>query len=432
MIITGEHLPRRTFLRGAGITLALPLLEAMVPALRAQRLTAAAPVRRLGVVMYPMGVVDETWRPRKEGKHYELTESLAPLAKYREQFLVLSGLSADPDRSKAGFHDRAICSFLTGCEMTKGKIKVGISVDQIAANELGKQTQIASLETGTEELNGFGGISFKSETLQLPFEINPRNVFERLFGEGSKVDPAAAAERRETDRSRLDAVVERIASLKQRLGPADRRKLDEYVESVRDIERRIQVASRKPPAELPALARPAGIPDSWPEHVKMMLDLNVLALQADLTRVFTFMMAPESSYMSFPQIGITMQHHEISHHNFEAEKLAALTKINVHQHELFRHLLERMTAIKEADGTLLDRSLLLFGSTLSNPTTHSQDDLPIILAGGAAGRLAGGRHNRYDPKSTPLSNLFLTMLDKVGIPTEHIGDSTGRLNRLEV
>ena len=432
MIVTRKHLPRRTFLRGAGITLAMPLLDAMIPALKAEGLTAAAPVRRLGFVFYTLGVNEDKWRPKGDGADYQVSEALVPLAPHRSKFLVLSGLSSDPDRTKAGFHDRALASFMTGVEPAKGKVQVGISVDQVAAQVLGKETQFASLELSTEYNGPLGGVSFKSATTALPFEPNPRRVFERLFGEGGKIDPAASAERWAADRSSLDTVTARISALKGRLGPSDRRKLDEYLQSIRDIERRIQVATSKKPVELPEVTRPAGIPDSWPEHVKIMFDLQALALQADLTRVWTFMMAREASSMTFPHLGISMGHHEISHHNFEADKLEALAKINVNQSELFAYFLTKLEALKEGNSSLLDHSLIMYGSDLSIPTAHSQHDLPIILAGGAAGRIAGGRYVRYPGDTTPLTNLYLTMLDKVGVPTEKLGDSTGKLNRLEV
>ena len=432
MIITKKHLPRRTFLRGAGTALALPLLDAMSPALRADRLTAAAPVRRLGFVFYTLGVDEAKWRPTGEGADYQLSEALAPLAPHKEKFLVLKGLSSDPDRTKAGFHDRALASFMTGVEPAKGKVHVGISVDQVAAQALGKETQFASLELSTEYNGALGGVSFKSATNPLPFEANPRRVFERLFGEGGRIDPVASAERKAADQSSLDTVTGRIAELKGKLGAGDRRKLDEYLQSIRDIERRIHVAMEKQPVDLPEATRPAGIPDSWPEHVKIMFDLQVLALQADLTRVWTFMYAREASSMTFPHLGISMGHHEISHHNFEADKLAALAKINVDQSAHFAYFLAKLDAIKEGNSTLLDHSLIMYGSDLSVPTVHSQHDLPIIVAGGASGRMAGGRYIIYPGDTTPLTNLYLTMLDKVGVPTEKLGDSTGRLNRLEV
>ena len=432
MFITKKCLPRRTFLRGAGTVLALPLLDAMVPALTAERLTAAAPVRRLGFIYYPLGVDQERWRPIGTGANYQLSEALAPLAAHKRKYIVLSGLSSDPDRTKAGFHDRAMASFMTGCEPTDGKVQVGISVDQVAAQALGQETAFASLELSTENTGNLPGPVFKSATNPLPFEKNPRFVFERLFGEGGRIDPIASAERDAADRSSLDAVTERISALKARLGPSDRRKLDEYVESIRDVERRIQVAMKKRPVDLPSVARPPGIPDAWPGHVKLMFDLQTLALQADLTRVWTFMYGREATSMSFPHLDITMGHHEISHHNFEKEKLDALAKINVNQSELFAYFLDKLDSLKEGNSTLLDHSLIMYGSNLSVPTSHSQRNLPIIVAGGAAGRVAGGRHIRYAGDTTPLTNLYLTMLDKVGVPTDKLGDSTGKLNRLEV
>jgi hypothetical protein len=432
MIITKKHLPRRTFLRGAGTALALPLLDAMIPALRAERLTAAAPVRRLGFVFYTLGVNEAKWRPSGEGANYQLSEALTPLAPHKDKFLVISGLSSDPDRTKAGFHDRALASFMTGVEPAKGTVHVGISVDQVAAQALSKETQFASLELSTEYNGALGGVSFKSATNPLPFEANPRRVFERLFGDGGRIDPVASAARQAADQSSLDTVMLRISELKGRLGPSDCRKLDEYLQSIRDIERRIQVALEKKPVDLPEATRPAGIPDSWPEHVKIMYDLQALALQADLTRVWTFMLAREASSMTFPHLGISMGHHEISHHNFEADKLAALAKINVDQSELFAYFLTKLDKLKEGNSTLLDHSLIMYGSDLSVPTVHSQHDLPIIVAGGAAGRIAGGRYIVYPGDTTPLTNLYLTMLDKVGVPTEKLGDSTGKLNRLEV
>ncbi len=432
MFIRKRHLPRRTFLRGTGTTLALPLLDAMIPALTAESRTDAAPVRRLGFIYFPLGVDRERWEPGGNGQDYRTSEALAPLAPHREKFLVLTGLSSDPDRSKAGFHDRAMASFMTGCEPTEGKVHVGISVDQVAARVLGKDTPFASLELATEDTGNLPGPVFKSATNPLPFEKNPRFVFERLFGEGGRIDPAAARQRDAADRSALDSVSDRISELKAEVGPDDRRKLDQYFESIRDVERRIEVSMRKPPVDLPATPRPPGIPDTWPEHVKLMFDLQTLALQADLTRVWTFLYGREATSMNFPHLDISMGHHEISHHNFEKEKLDALAKINVNQSELLAYFLAKLDGLKEGNSTLLDHSLIMYGSSLSVPTSHSQRNLPVLLAGGAAGRVAGGRHVAFSGDTTPLTNLYLTMLDKVGVPTEKLGDSTGRLNRVEV
>ena len=432
MFVTKRHLPRRTFLRGAGTTLALPLLDAMVPALTAESRTVAAPIRRLGFIYFPLGVDRDRWDPVGDGPGYRASQGLAPLAAHREKFVVLSGLSSDPDRSKAGFHDRAMASFLTGCEPTEGKVHVGISVDQVAAHTLGKQTPFASLELATENTGNLPGPVFKSATNPLPFEKNPRFVFERLFGEGGRIDPEATRRRDAADQSALDSVSDRIAELQAGLGADDRHKLDQYFEAIRDVERRIDVAMKKPPIDLPPTARPPGIPDTWPEHVKLMFDLQTLALQADLTRVWTFLYGREATSMNFPHLEISMGHHEISHHNFEREKLDALAKINVNQTELLAYFLSKLDALDEAGTTLLDRSLIMYGSSLSVPTSHSQRNLPILLAGGAAGRMTGGRHVAYPGDTTPLTNLYLTMLDKVGVPTEKLGDSTGRLNRVEV
>ncbi len=434
MFVQQKHLSRRTLLRGAGISLGLPLLDAMIPALSAERLTAAAPVRRMGFIIYPMGVDQDRWKPKGDGASYVMNEGMAPLAPFRDKMIVFTGLSSDPDRSKAGFHDRALASFLTGVEPTVGKVHVGTSVDQLAAQTLGKETPFASLELSTENTGGGSHIGpvFKSATTPLPLEYNPRRVFERLFGDGGKIDPAATAAKNASDRSSLDAVTERISDLKSKLGAGDRRKLDEYIEAIRDVERRIQVASSKKPVDLPPMNRPAGAPDSWPDHVKLMFDLQVLALQADLTRVWTFMYAREASSINYPHLDISMGHHEISHHNFEKEKLDALAKINIDQSELFAYFLKKMESVKEGNSTLLDHSLILYGSNLSVPTSHSQRDLPIVVAGGAAGRVKGGRHVALPGDETPLTNLYLTMLDKVGIPTEKLGDSTGQLKRLEV
>ncbi len=391
MIVSKKYLDRRTFLRGASTVLALPLLDAMIPALRPDRLTAALPVRRLGFVMYPLGVVVDKWKPVGEGADYQLSPALAPLARFQKKFIITSGLTSSPDRTKTDFHDRAMASYMTGCEPTSGKVHVGISVDQVAAQVLGRETAFASLEMSTQPMQYHGSPCYKSATQNLPMEKNPRVVFERLFGDTGKVDPEASRLRDAEERSILDEVVARVAALKKSLGASDQRKLDDYLTSIRDVERRIQMTMQNKSPDLPEAVRPAGIPDSWPEHVKLMFDLQVLAMQADLTRVQTFLYNSEASLIAYPHLGISMQHHEISHHNFEAEKLDALAKINVHQSELFAYFLGKLDSVKEGNNTLLDHSIVVYGSDLSVPTIHSQRDLPIIIAGGAAGRVAGGR-----------------------------------------
>ena len=442
MIIRRRHLSRRALLRGVGgVAIALPFLDAMHPALAAERNTAAAPVRRLGIVYYPHGVVYEKWTPTGDGGLLEMTPGLKPLERHKDKLLVVAGLTSDPDRSLPDFHDRAMASWLTGKELTRGKVHVGVSVDQVAAAKLGKETQFASLELATEGPYRVDPC-YKDARTALPFERNPRVVFERLFGDGGKIDPAAAARRNAMDRSTLDEVTERIAALKSRLGPADVRKLDQYLDSIRDVERRIQIASAKKLPDLPAVQRPDGIPIAWDDHVKLMFDLEVLAYQADLTRVATFLTSKEGSVLTYPQIGVNMQHHEASHHNYDPAKLDALFKINVHQSELFAYYLDKLASVKEASGSLLDNSVIFFGSTLSNPTVHSQKDLPVMLAGGAGGRLKGGRFMRFpgDPPTwpfaakwapktpTPMTNMHLKLLELVDVPTAKLGDSTGPLS----
>jgi hypothetical protein len=432
IFIARKHISRRTMLRGVGAAIALPLLDAMIPAFSEERLTAAAPVRRLLIVQYSHGVVDETWNPIGEGANYKMSDGLAPLERHRDKFIVFRGLTGSPDRAKADFHDRAIASFLTGCELTRGKVQVGISVDQIAAQALGKETPFASLELGTEPPGEYGSPCYRDANTNLPMERNPRLVFERLFGDTDTLDPAARTQRVAGEKSLLDSVTGRIGELNRQLAAPDRHKLDQYLDSIRDMERRIAIASAHPAVEAPDLKRPPGVPDSWIDHVKLMFDLQVLALQADLTRVITFAVTKEVSQRTFIHLGLSMTFHEISHHNNDQIKLDALSKINKNHSELFAYYLDKLDGVKEANGSLLDHSLILYGSNLSNPSVHSQRNLPIIVAGGAAGRVKGGRFVRIPGEQTPLTNLHLAMLDKVGVPTEHLGDSTGKLNRLEV
>jgi hypothetical protein len=432
MYVGKKHIARRALLKGASVSLALPFLDAMHPALSAERLTAAAPVRRLGIIYYFGGATDR-WRPSGEGDSFTLAPGTAPLERHKKKLLFIGGLSADPDRSKPDFHDRAIASWLTGMEMHRDRIDVGVSVDQIAAAHLGKQTQFASLEIACEAASAANGTPvYKDAHTRLPFELNPRMIFERLFGDGGKIDPQAITARNEMDRSTLDMVTARIATLKSRLGPQDRIKLDQYLDSIRDVERRIQIAEKTKVGELPQADRPAGVPDNWPDYMKVMFDLQVLAYQADLTRVITFMTAREATLMTFPHLNVSMQHHEASHHNYEQEKLDVLHKINVNQSELFAYYLDKMDAVKEANGTMLDNSILFFGSTLSDPSVHSQRDLPVMLAGG--GNLNTGRYLRYPGDLTPLSNMHLTLLDRLGVPTDRLGDSTAplKLDRLAI
>ena len=449
MMITKKALPRRTVLRGLGTALALPLLDGMVPALTALAQTAARPKPRLGVVYVPHGAVMSNWTPAVEGTAFEFTPILQPVAAFRDHLSVLSGLDHAPAAQMpgdpAGGHGRFTGAFLTGvpAKPTEGAdFEAGKSIDQIAAEQLGQHTQLASLEVGIG-LPDFGGacdagfscayistLSWSTPTTPLPMESNPRAVFERLFGDGTSTDPAARRERRQRDRSILDAVTAKVARLRSGLGSADRAKLTDYLTAVRDVERRIQRAEAEVDRELPVVERPsASIPASFDEYVKVMFDLQVLAYQSDLTRVITFLMTPELTAQTYPQIGVPDPHHALSHHENNPESLAKLTKIGGYHTGLFSYYLEKLRATPDGDGSLLDQVMILYGSGMSNSNLHNIQKLPILLAGGGAGRLRGGRHILYADE-TPLTNLYLTLLNKLDVPVESIGDSTGELQHL--
>jgi hypothetical protein len=438
IFITRRHLSRRALLKGVGVAIALPFLDAMHPALSAERSTDAAPARRLLVVEYPHGVVDDTWNPIGEGLKFCMSQSLEPLEHHRSKLTIIRGFTSSPDRARGDFHDRAVSSFLTGCERNRSPgsppVPVGVSVDQLAAKVLGARTRIASLELGIESAGLLGGPCYSDAFTNLPMECNPRVAFERLFGDSGTTDPVVQAARMADDLSILDVIGERITAVNRQLGAPDRRKLDQYLGTIRDMERRIRIASDGGASlGLPRAPRPAGIPDNWLEHVHIMFDLQVLALQADLTRVITFATARETSGMTFPHLGISMEFHEISHHNNSKVKLDALSKVNRNHSELFAYYLDKLDAVREPAGSLLDQSLILYGSDLSNASVHSQRDLPIIVAGGAAGGVKGGRYIRVTghDDGPPLTNLHLALLDKVGAPTEKMGDSTEVFGGLE-
>ncbi len=442
MMITKLSLPRRTFLRGMGAAVALPLLDAMVPVLSA----ATTPVKRLGFIYLPNGAVMQSWTPKGEGT-LELSTTLSPLEPYKDQTVVLSRLAhgqAEPLGDGNGEHSRASSVWLNGVhpKHTEGAdVQAGITADQIAAAEFGKQTPLPSLElaidldflVGNCE-NGYScaymnTVSWRTPTTPLPMENNPRVVFERLFGDGGTREQRLAEMR--TDHSILDSVTDDLAHLERDLGGGDRQRLDQYLDAVRAIERRIQLSEAQgADAELPEnLARPAGIPESYEEHVRLMYDLLSLAFQADLTRVFTFMVGRELGGRPYPQIGVPDPHHGISHHRNDPEKLAKLTKINTHHVGLFTHFLERLQSTPDGDGSLLDSSLVLYGAGLGDSNDHLHYDLPVAVVGGKGAGWRGGRHLRY-PKDTPMTNLLISMLDKVGLPAEQFGDSTGRLTAL--
>ena len=450
MMIFKKSVPRRTFLRGVGATVALPFLDAMSPALAAPVNNAAKPTVRLGFVYVPNGIMDLNgeWTPKKAGTDFELAPTMKPLEAFRERLTILSGLAQVNGRSLGdggGDHARAGASWLTGAHPTKVEgagIYAGVSADQIAARELGKATQLASLELGIEDAGVVGGcdsgyscaytntVSWRTPTTPVPVEDNPRRVFERLFGDGDSSDPTAQLARLREHRTILDFVREDVARLSSGLGASDRSKLDEYLDAVRDVERRIEQAeSRNGSVNVPVVERPSGIPDEFEPHAKLMMDLNVLAFQTDLTRVSTLMMAREGSYRSYPESGVPDAHHSMTHHRHIPERIANTTKINEYHLKTFIHMLERMQSIQDGEGTLLDHSMIVYGSSIGDGNQHTHHDLPTIILGGAAGKLKGGRHLRY-PRDTPLNNLLLSLLDKVGVPTEKLGDSTGHLDLL--
>lgn len=425
----GRHISRRAMLRGAGgIAMGLPFLEAMTPA-TARAATIESP-KRLGFVYFPLGYIKDNWTPKTEGAGYELTHNLQPLAAYKDKFSVLSGLACDPAKTIAGFHDRCVASYMTGVEMLRGKPKTAISVDQIAAPILGKDVPFSSMEIAVHEPGYFMGPCYKSATNRLPFENNPSALFERMFGDADRLDPKALEDMRRRQRSVLDRVSDSASTLFATLGASDRERVKEYLDSVRDIERRLAVMDKLAAKEI-TLERPVGPFDDYTSHVKLMMDLQVAALQTDMTRVWTFMMGMEGSDQTFPELDWHISHHLTSHHGNRPEYIEAFTRITRYQVEMFAYLLGKMDAIKEADGTLLDNSLLTYGSGLGDANLHIQVDLPILVCGGQAMGLKGGRHIKY-PDSTPISNLYLTMLDKVGVPVDQMGDSTGQLRGLDV
>jgi len=447
-MIFKKHLTRRTFLRGMGVTMSLPLLDAMVPASTALAQTAARPHVRLGLCFIPHGAVMTQWTPTTIGP-LELSPTLSPLAPFRDQVVVLSNLAhamAGPQGpgDNGGDHTRCPAVFLNGVhpKRTDGAdIQAGVTIDQIAAQQIGQDTLLPSLELAIEDYSGLVGscdvgfsctymntISWRTPTSPLPMEINPRVVFDRMFGDGASAQERL--QRIETQRSILDAITGQVRRLQGDLGTRDRNRAAEYLDSVREIERRIQLAERQasnPNIDVPTT--PAGIPEDYEEHTKLMFDLMAIAFQADITRVSTFMMAREVSYRTFPKLGVSEAFHPASHHQNNPARLETLQKINQHHVSLVTHFLERLKATPDGDGTLLDHALVLYGSAMSNSNVHNHAPLPVLVAGGAGGRLKGGRHLSY-AEGTPMSNLLLTVLDKAGVPQEKVGDSTGLLSDL--
>jgi len=435
--LTSKPLPRRTILRGLGATLALPLLDAMVPSFVLRGKAASKPVHRFQTFYVPNGMAMEYWAPKADGAAFELSPILEPLAPFRNQMLVLSGLRANWNYIHAG----ASGSFLTGT--TRGgrnevEIIADVSMDQLLARQFARQTQLASLELAMDAPANAGActgnlscvythtLSWRSPTQPLPMEYNPRAVFEKLFGDSGTSDRAARQARLQQHKSILDSVSEKLTDLKRELGPGDQTKVNEYADAVRDVERRIQKAEEQADLEVPALDQPPGAPPVFEDHLALMLDLQLLAFQSDLTRVISFMLSKEQSARPYPQIGVPEAHHPLSHHNDVPELVARMSKINRYHTELFSKYLAKLRATPDGDGSLLDHTTVLYGSGISNSTRHSGDNLPILLVGGGAGTLRGGRHLVYTDKPS-MANLLVTLMDKLDVPVERLGGSTGKL-----
>jgi hypothetical protein len=447
MIITKKAIPRRTVLRGLGATLALPLLDSMVPAFTAVGKTAAKPVVRFGAVYVPNGIMIANWTPATAGPAFEFTPVLQPLAPFRDRLLVLTGLSSAGGPQVAGVHARASTKFLTNMppKLTQGAdLHAGVSLDQLAARELGQHTQLASLELALESGESGAGtcdvgyscaytntISWRSPTTPLPMEHDPRAVFERLFGDTGSTDGAARLARIRKDRSVLDSVIEKVTKLDRELGPNDHAQLTEYLDAVRDVERRIQKAEEQSTQELPVLEQPVGVPRTFEEHAKLMFDLQVLAYQSDLTRIITFMIGREFSGRTYPEIGAPDAHHPTSHHQNDPDKLAKLTKINTYHATQFAYFLEKLRTTSDGDGSLLDHVLLIYGAGMSDGNAHAAANLPMLIVGGGAGQIQGGRHLVY-PANTPLANLHVTVLDKLGVRIDSFADSNGALGEISM
>ncbi len=441
MMITKQALPRRTLLRGVGATLGLPLLDAMVPAMTALAATPANPVRRLGFVYTPMGANISQWTPPGSGGLTELSPALRSLASCVDQLTVITNLELK--NAYPGTHATSNAAFLSAAKAKwteSSDYYLGTTVDQVAAKQLGADTRLPSLELAMDLLttvgqcdNGYAcvyqnNLSWSSPTTPLPAEAHPRVVFERLFGEGGSAADRLAELRRNA--SLLDSVSEGISRLQKKLGPGDRTKVSEYLDAVREVERRIQKAEADTSdSRLPDLDRPVGVPVAYADHARLMFDLQVLALQADVTRVITFQLAREASTRTYPEIGVPEAHHPLTHNGGNPVMLGKVAKINAFHVSLFAYFLEKLKATRDGNGSLLDHSIYLYGSGMGNPDVHDHVNLPILVAGGGAGKLKGGRHVRY-AQPTPLANLHLTLLDRAGVRLDAFADSQGKVREL--
>jgi hypothetical protein len=442
MMVFKKAMSRRTLLRGVGATLALPFLDGMVPALSALRDTAM-PTRRFGVVYVPNGIIMKEWTPTADGSAFEFTPILKSLEPYRKHLTVVSGLVNEAGRNGSA-HPGKSAAFLTGAvaARTTGttQLRLGVSMDQIAASAFGQDTRIPSLELSLEGTDSnvvatcdpsyscaYMNISWRNDTTPMPRETNPRAVFERMFGDAGSSEPAVRTARIRRASSILDSVMAKAHQLDRGLAADDRAKLTEYLDSVRDVERRLQLAERQGVSDVSAIESPAGIPVSYEEHAKLMFDLQVLAYQTDLTRITTFMFGRELSGATYPQIGVTDSHHPITHHLDESENIAKVARINAYHAALFASFVKKLNDTPDGDGSLLDHIVLLYGSPISDGSVHSPDNLPILLVGGG-GQLKGGRHLRYPGARLP--NLQLTLLDRLGVQIDHLGNSTGTIKEL--
>jgi len=435
MHFLNRSLPRRTVLKGVGATLALPFLEAMLPAstLRA----AAKPVRRFQAFYTPNGMAMDYWSPKTEGANFEITPILEPLAPYRDQMLVFSGLRASWNYIHAG----ASGCFLTGTPRggkTEIEIIADVSIDQLMARHFARETQLGSLELSMDQPANAGActgvlscaythtISWRSPTQPLPMEWNPRSVFERLFGDSGTTDARMREARLQQHKSILDSVNEKISRLKNELGPGDQSRVNEYTEAIRDVELRIQRAEEQKDVELPTIDQPQGAPPVFEDHLNLMLDLQILAFRSDLTRVISFMISKEQSARAYPQIGVSEAHHPLSHHNNIPELVAKMSKINRYHTTLFSQYLKKLKETPDGDGSLLDHMMILYGAGISNSNAHAADNLPQLLVGGGSGELKGGRHLKFNEKPSN-ANLLVAIMDKMGVPVEKVGGSTGKL-----
>jgi len=436
--LTKKHLPRRTFLQGVGVTLALPLLDAMVPVGTALVRTAALPKSRFCGIYVPHGATMDKWTPAQEGSGFEFTESLKPLEKFRDRLNVMTNLAhpmAGGKGSDAGAdHARSAAVFLSGAHPEKGTVHGGRTLDQVLADQIGQETPLPSLEVCIEEvaLNcgaGYGcayynTISWRTDTLPLPMENSPQVVFERLFGDGTNAAQRLA--RKQQDRSILDSVTDKVARLQGGLDGGDRARLSEYLDNVREIERRIQKAEQQASTNVEIPEAPVGAPEAVEDHVKLMFDLQVLAYQAEITRISTMMYARDTSGAVYPGSGVRDGFHTASHHSNARARMDTFALINRYHVQLLAYFLEKLRTTPDGDGNLLDHSVVLYGSSMSNGNQHDHDPLPILVAGGASGQLQGGRHLAF-PAHTPMSNLMLALLDRLGVHRDRFGDSTGPL-----